>query len=89
MKKLTITLLLLTVGVSTMFAQRRGSGPSEKIEAFRVAFFTQKLDLTESESQAFWPIYNAYQKDLRLLRQEQKTYIKPIIRKCPIKNFRQ
>lgn len=71
MKKITITLLLLTIGISTIFAQKRRES-NEKIEAFRIAFFTQKLDLTESESKVFWPIYNAYQKDLRTLRSKQR-----------------
>lgn len=32
----------------------------EKIKARKVAFFSSKLDLTVSESQAFWPLYNEY-----------------------------
>jgi hypothetical protein len=75
MKKITIILLLLTSGISTIFAQKRGES-NEKIEAFRIAFFTQKLDLTESESKVFWPIYNAYQKDLRTLRSKQRKLYK-------------
>ena len=34
----------------------------EKIEAEKVAFITDKLDLTVKEAQDFWPIYNEYQK---------------------------
>lgn len=44
----------------------------EKIEALRVAFITQKLNLTADESQKFWPIYNEYQDKLKASRQEFK-----------------
>lgn len=54
-----------------LFGQKRGEN-SEKIEAYRVAFFTQKLDLTEKESKAFWPVYNAYQKEIRTLRKSER-----------------
>ena len=42
----------------------------EKIEALRVAFITQKLNLTADESQKFWPVYNEYQDKLKALRKE-------------------
>jgi hypothetical protein len=32
----------------------------EKMEAQRVAFITDRLDLTPSEAQVFWPVYNEY-----------------------------
>jgi len=35
-------------------------GNHEKIEAQRVAFITQELDLTPDEAKVFWPIYNEY-----------------------------
>ncbi len=45
-------------------------GKREKIEALRVAFITQKLNLTADESQKFWPVYNEYQDKLKAARQE-------------------
>jgi len=44
----------------------------DKIEALRVAFITQKLNLTADESQKFWPVYNEYQDKLKAARQEFK-----------------
>lgn len=73
MKQLTITLILLLVGVSTVLAQPRKGMANEKIEAFRVEFFTQRLALTDEEAKVFWPVYNAYQKDLRILRTQQRN----------------
>lgn len=34
----------------------------ERMESMRIAFLTQKLDLTPEEAQKFWPVYNEYQK---------------------------
>ena len=48
-----------------------------QIEAVKVGYITRKLDLTANESQRFWPVYNAYQKELeeliRLKRQARQN----------------
>lgn len=35
-----------------------------RIQAEKVAYFTTTLDLTVEEAQKFWPVYNAYIKDI-------------------------
>lgn len=57
MRTLILSLFILCVSLST-YAQ---SDRKEKIKALKVSFITEKLDLTESEAQKFWPIYNAYE----------------------------
>ena len=52
MKTFIIT-LALCFSLST-FAQQN------KIKSLKVAFITEKLNLTEKEAQKFWPVYNAY-----------------------------
>lgn len=37
---------------------------SEKIKSHKVAFISEKLNLSEEEAQRFWPIYNQYQNEL-------------------------
>lgn len=68
MKHLIIaTLLLLPF---TTMAQR----PSERnneIESYRIAYLTQKLDLSSEEAKIFWPIYNDWQKEQDALRKER------------------
>ena len=46
---------------------RRGgdNGWRERVRAEKVAFLTAEIDLTESEAQVFWPIYNEIQKAQR------------------------
>ncbi len=70
MKKMTTMIIALSMVLlsTTAFAQKNNKRGGEKIEAMRVAFITTKLDLTPTESQNFWPVYNAYTKDLKTLR---------------------
>lgn len=39
----------------------------EKLEADKKLLVATNMDLTEKEAQAFWPIYESYQKDLGLV----------------------
>lgn len=48
----------------------------EKIEAQKVAFITQKLDLTPEESQKFWPVYNEYDAQKELLNKAFRKKVK-------------
>ena len=45
---------------------------TEKVEAHKIAFITNELNLTPEESQKFWPIYNEYSAKERDLRPEFK-----------------
>jgi Spy/CpxP family protein refolding chaperone len=42
----------------------------EKLKANHVAYITNELDLTEEESQKFWPIYNQYRQEMDALKEE-------------------
>ena len=72
MKKVISVLCALVVLSMGAFAQgpqgpRRGAdnGWRERVRAEKVAFLTEEIDLTESEAQVFWPIYNEIQKTER------------------------
>ena len=72
MKKVISVLFVLAVLSMGAFAQapqgpRRGgdNGWRERVRAEKVAFLTEEIDLTESEAQVFWPIYNEIQKSQR------------------------
>jgi len=65
MKKLFLISMLSIFTVTVLVAQeRRGPSPEmfEKIRTEKISFFTSKLDLTPVEAQAFWPVYNEYEK---------------------------
>lgn len=73
MKKVISLLCLLAVLATGALAQeqqrgrqgRGGEGWRERVRAEKVAFLTEQIDLTESEAQVFWPIYNQIQKEQR------------------------
>ena len=74
MKKVISVLCALMVLSMGAFAQGpqgprppRGddNGWRERVRSEKVAFLTQEIDLTESEAQVFWPIYNEIQKAQR------------------------
>lgn len=65
MKKLIFISFLTIFSFVILSAQEKhGPGPGmfEKIKAEKISFFTSKLDLTPAEAQAFWPVYNEYEK---------------------------
>jgi len=75
MKKNILLLLFLLIGNLVTQAQTR-KGDSEKIRAFKVAFLTEKLDLTEKEAEKFWPLYNVYDKKMMQLYRDERRSIK-------------
>ena len=45
------------------FGKRGEMGPNkEKMEMFKIDFFTKKLSLTKSDAESFWPVYEAHKK---------------------------
>lgn len=67
MKKVFIILFLTLASWST-FSQN--SDKREKIKSLKVAFITERLALTETEAQKFWPIYNAYETEKDMQRRQ-------------------
>lgn len=39
----------------------------KRIESLKTKFITEKLDLSPEEAQKFWPVYNAYRKELEAI----------------------
>mgnify|MGYP001555455258 CR=1 FL=1 len=73
MKKYLLIILALVGSVLFANAQKEGGGQrSEKIQALKIAFITQKLHLTSAEAEKFWPVYNEYTNEIRNLRLNNK-----------------
>lgn len=41
------------------------------IESYKIAWITQKLDLSTEDAKIFWPIYNQYTKEQQALRSDR------------------
>ena len=79
MKKLMMTTMLMAaIFSSNIFAQAPQQPPQspenkgEKIEALKIAFISQQLNLTTQEAQKFWPVYNQFHGDMKTLQQNFK-----------------
>ena len=55
----------LTFAGTTVLAQERQS--KERVEAAKIAFLTDKMELTSEQAQKFWPLYNEYESKRREL----------------------
>jgi hypothetical protein len=57
-----LLLFILSFGVTYSFAQEDKTEQSirEQIQTEKIAFFTEKIGLTLSEAERFWPVYNEY-----------------------------
>lgn len=73
LKKISATLLIAII-TFTSFAQgpqksdQEKAAMREKMDALKVAYITDKLDLSEKEAKAFWPIYNQNIEDKKGLK---------------------
>jgi len=68
--------LIVAIMVLSMVgnAQKRelGGPQKDRIEAFKIAFFTRQMQLTPEEAQLFWPLYNHYQESLDIQKKDRR-----------------
>jgi hypothetical protein len=43
----------------------------ERLNAYKIAFFTKRLNLTSREAEIFWPVYNEFQAKKNQIQQER------------------
>ena len=67
MKKYILILFVILGSFSGIKAQDVNESKAERIQALKIAFITQKLQLTADEAQKFWPVYNQYDNEIRSL----------------------
>jgi hypothetical protein len=79
---LTASLLLVAMAqVRPVFAQDKSSADTnmqilrDKVKADKKLVVAANMELTDAEAKGFWPIYEAYQKDLQSLNERLKKTI--------------
>lgn len=60
--------MLAIVSVALAQPGQRGERAQEKMEAFKIAFFTERLQLSQDESKAFWPLFNQFENERDALK---------------------
>ncbi len=65
MKKLFLLVILIVFSLANLIAQEKremNDEMFEKIKAEKISFLSAKMNLTPSEAQTFWPVYNEFGK---------------------------
>ncbi|HIP36849.1 MAG TPA: hypothetical protein EYG85_08345 [Crocinitomix sp.] len=75
MKKLILLLLLGVIFTSVAQSQKPNDNHND-IKAQKIAFLTSQLNLTVSEAEKFWPIYNEYDAKIKANRKVYRTKMK-------------
>ena len=76
--KILVPLLLI---FATLCLSAQEKQDWEKIKSLKVAFITEKLNLTPKEAQSFWPIYNEHQAEKEGFYREDRFEIGSEIKK--------
>ena len=75
MKMKSVTILVIMVLTSSMVLSQNPN--QEKLNVYKIAFFTRKLNLTTGEAEKFWPLYNEYQdKKMEIQKERMKLNMK-------------
>lgn len=66
---LAFTLLLFA---GPLFGQGNNNQDTD-LSTLKIGFLTKRLSLTPEEAQVFWPVYNQYQDELKVVKQDLKA----------------
>lgn len=79
MKKFSFYLLILVILPLSAFSQgqgRRFDDVLEQYKAERIAYLSEKLSLTVSEAEKFWPVYSEYQDKRETMMRESRPKLR-------------
>lgn len=74
MKKVTMLVWVCSLFIlpATVQAQGDARPAKERIEAMKIAFITDRLQLTPEEAKGFWPVYNKMETEMKELRRKYR-----------------
>ena len=75
MKITTRILAVALLAFHAADAQPSGKPAKERIEAMKIGFLTERLDLTPDEAKVFWPVYNKYNDELESIRKAHRSSV--------------
>lgn len=79
MKKYLFSLFVVLAFCFSTNAQKR-KGHKEKIKLLKISYLTEQLDLTSSEAEKFWPVYNEHSKNILDFMAKKSDAIKKELR---------
>lgn len=72
MRKITFV-FTLTLGLIPLLSWAQPRNMEDRIESLRIAFFTEKLQLSPDESKTFWPLFNEFQEKERAIKKNYQN----------------
>ena len=78
-----ITVLFLMFSI-TFYSQE---SKKEKIKALKIAYITKDLNLSSSEAEKFWPVYNTFDEKQFTIRMVKMRKIRNELKSKPIDDF--
>lgn len=67
-------LIIYVILASMPLFQAVAQNPNlEKLNAYKIAFFTRRLNLTTEEAKKFWPVYDEFQNKRNAIQIERQT----------------
>ena len=69
MKKLVLILFLISFGMNAQ------DDRNERIKALKIAYITEQLNLSSSEAERFWPVYNDHEEKMMSLRKKERREV--------------
>lgn len=80
MKKYIVILILFITSLNSYGQRKHNKETREKIKSLKVAFLSQKLELSPDEAEKFWPSYNKHEAKKDLLKNKGREEYKKIFR---------
>ena len=94
MKKVLFVFLIGTLSFQLVTAQPeppkrdRGGERGNMAESLKIAFITKELNLSSSDAEKFWPVYNSYIAEIRNVKKENVQKQDPLLVEEQILNIR-
>jgi hypothetical protein len=73
MKQVLFFVMVCLISTGLFAQDDKQPKDGSKIEALKIAYLTQRLNLTTEEAQKFWPVYNKYVAEIRTARQQNRN----------------
>jgi Skp family chaperone for outer membrane proteins len=74
----TTFLLLILLIYTNAFAQTSSTSGKEQLEAYKVGMITQRLNLSADQAKLFWPIYEEYTKQRKVIKKKDSELKKSL-----------
>ena len=71
-----ILYLIITISMLSCISTLAQNPNLEKLNTYKIGFFTKKMNLTSEEAEKFWPVYNEYQRQKNLIQRDKIMLIR-------------